>query len=456
MTQNAGAGSFSGRVAILFGSSILTAAIGVFNAFLFARLLGPEAKGDYYLLFLLPNTAAVLLQFGLPAALGFYAARGRTLRIVRRALTLAISLSAAALVVLFAVLPALQGSLLRGLDPTLVVVTLAVIPVLLISTFTTSIVIALKSVRWYGAVIIGRSLMTTLLFVIVIGILKFGVEGAIAIYIVISTMGMVGFVAGAIYAVRRVPVGSDVSYRELLRYGIPLYPGSLTSFFSLRADIFLLAALVPDPSAAIGYYSMAVTLAELATYLPSAVSSVFLPHIAGSVREDADRHVTTVARATILLTGASALALAPAGTILILLLLPAFTPALPAFYVLLPAVVSLAMTRVVGEYVAGLGKTGLTSVSTVLGFAVNLGANVILIPRFGIVGAAAASLISYSTSALIITLIAARLAHAPLYRFWIPRTADARFIVATAAVLARQVIAQRRARPDGSLDGPSV
>ncbi len=79
MTASTGRGTFSERVVILFVTSIATAGIGMFNAFLFARLLGPEAKGDYYLLVLIPNTVLVLVQFGLPSALGFYAAQvGRT------------------------------------------------------------------------------------------------------------------------------------------------------------------------------------------------------------------------------------------------------------------------------------------------------------------------------------------------------------------------------------------
>jgi O-antigen/teichoic acid export membrane protein len=436
---------FSERVVIVFAAQVVTAGIGIVNSLLFARLLGPEVKGDYYLLTLVPNTVLVLVQFGLPAALGFYSARGRTTAIVRRAISLAIFLSAVALLAVFMALPALESALLKGIDPTLIVVSMCVIPVLVVATFMSSIVIALRSVRWYAAVNIGQSVVSTILLVVLIGILGFQIEGAIATYMVAASFGMIGLAMGAVRAVRRVRLGLAVTYGELLRYGLPLYPASLTSFFSSRADVFMIAALVSDASASLGYYSMAVTLAEMATYLPSAVSSVFLPHVAGAAREDADRHVTTVARSTILLTGITAILLAPAGAILIAVVLPAFTPALPALYVLLPAVVSLAIARVVGEYVSGLGLTGRTSAATVLGFVVNLVANIILIPRYGIVGAAAASLISYTTSAVAITLIASRLSGAPMRAFWLPGRADVRFVAGTTASLLRAVAARRRA-----------
>jgi O-antigen/teichoic acid export membrane protein len=451
VTPNTRGGGFSERVAIVFVAQVMTAGIGIFNAFLFARLLGPAVKGDYYLLVMLPATGMVLVQLGLPSALAFFAARHRTVGMMRKTVLLTVVLSAVAVLVGAPLLPLLEDGLLQSMDPALVVATACVLPVLLLRTLSSSILIALKAVRWFAVVMLAEAIANTVLLIFLVGVLGLGLVGAVAMYATSSILGMTGLWIGARRVVAATPPAGGVGYRELLRYGLPLYLGSLTSFFSNRADVFLIAALATDASASLGYYSMAVTLAEMATYLPGAVASIFLPHVAGAQRSDADRDVTTVSRATLLLTGASALLLAPAGTILISVLLPAFTPALPALYVLLPAVVSLAVMRVVGEYVSGLGLTGRTSVATVLGFGINLVANVILIPRFGIVGAAAASLISYTASALAITLIASRLSSAPLARFWVPRPADARFIWTTGRDLVRQVMRRRRA--GGSRNG---
>jgi O-antigen/teichoic acid export membrane protein len=100
------------------------------------------------------------------------------------------------------------------------------------------------------------------------------------------------------------------------------------------------------------------------------------------------------------------------------------------------------VSKVVGGYVSGLGFTARTSAATVLGFAINLVANIILIPQFGIVGAAAASLISYTTTAVAITLIASRLAHESLAAFWIPRRTDVRYIWATSRSLLRRIVSR--------------
>jgi len=254
----------------------------------------------------------------------------------------------------------------------------------------------------------------------------------------------VGFLIGAIRASSRVPEPAPVSYRELFRYGLPIYPGTFTSFFSNRVDVYLLAFLVAEPSAPLGYYSMAVTLAQLVFFFPSAVSSLFFPHVAGSAREEVDRQVPMVARVTLLLTTGMALALVPGAVVLIRLLLPAFEPSLPALFVLLPGVVALSHSKVLTSYLAGLGKTVWTSSVNVGALVLNVVVNLILIPRFGILGAAAASLISYSATAITISLLAARLAHRPVADFWVPRWGDVRFAATTAVGMGRRVL-QRRA-----------
>jgi O-antigen/teichoic acid export membrane protein len=94
---------------------------------------------------------------------------------------------------------------------------------------------------------------------------------------------------------------------------------------------------------------------------------------------------------------------------------------------------------VLSDYLSGLGLTGTTSAVTILAFIINVAANLILIPRFGIVGASAASLVSYAASSIVITLIAARLAHAPARSFLIPRLADVRFVLTTVVALTHRV-----------------
>ena len=105
--------AFSGGVAVLFGTYVFGAGIGIINGILLARLLGPAGKGDYYILVLVPTTAMVLLQFGLPQAFNFYSARGQTKRIGIKALVLTAALTIVAVVAMVVLLPLFRESILH-------------------------------------------------------------------------------------------------------------------------------------------------------------------------------------------------------------------------------------------------------------------------------------------------------------------------------------------------------
>lgn len=433
------ADTFSGRVMVLFGTQVFGAGIGIVNGILLARLLGPAGKGDYYLLILLPTTAMVLIQLGLQQAFAFFAARGRTVGLLTKAVVLTAALSVAALLAVTALLPLLSDTFLHGLGLGQILFALLALPLALNATFTTGILVGRQAVRWYSGVNVVSPLATTVLLILILGGLGPSVNAAIAVYLIASSIQTMGMAVGARRVTTADVVTKSVSYRQLFRYGLPFYPASLTGFFSYRLDAYLIAWLISAPSESLGYYSMAVGLAEMVFFFPNAVSTIFFPHVAGSPRDEADRQVAMVTRVTLLVTGSFTLLLIPAAVMMIWILLPAFGPSILPFIVLLPGVVALGAAKVVGGYMTGIGRPGINSYVSVSSLAVNIVANLVLIPRFGISGAAAASLMSYSFSSLLITGIAARLTRTRVTDFWIPRVSDVQFIVATSSGLVRRV-----------------
>jgi O-antigen/teichoic acid export membrane protein len=438
-------GAFSDRVVVLFAAQVLTLGAGLINGLLLARLLGPSVKGDYTLLVLLPNTLMILGQLGLPQAFGFYSARGRTRTMVAKSIVLAPLQSVGALLAAAAFVAMLGTTLLGDLETTLIAFTLLSLPFLLNANLTTGLVIGRQAVKWYALSNVVHAAVTITLLVVLLGVLGLGLVAALVAFVLPAAIkATVLLVAGARVS-RATPNPTHVSYRELFRYGLPFYPGSLTQFFSYRVDIYLLALLVQDPSAPLGYYSVAVGLAELVFFIPDAVSTVFFPHVAGSSPEESARQAPMVSRVTVLMTAAAALLAAPASAALVVVLLPAYLPALPALYVLLPATVAISVTKILSGYVSGLGLPGITSAINVGSFALNVAANLVLIPQFGIVGASAASLLSYTASSVAFSIVAARITHAPLPDFWVPRSADVRYAVSTIAGYMRRLIGRRTA-----------
>jgi O-antigen/teichoic acid export membrane protein len=443
----AGARVFGGRVATLFVTQATTAAVGLVNAVVVARLLGPAAKGEYYLALLAPTTLLVLGQLGLPSAYGYFAARGLTRGLVRDAVIVALLLAGASGALTIVLMPALRETVLRALPERDALLGLLALPLLFLTNFGQTIVLGRLVVRPFAIVSIAHVLAATVALVVFIGILGLGVEGAIVAFLVYSTIPAIGFLlVGRRATADPQGTAGRASVGDLLRYGLRLYPGSITSFFSYRADVYLLSWLLVSPDVPLGLYSLAVGIAEMVFFFPNAVSSVFFPHVAGSKREDVDHQLPIVSRVTILATAGAAIALVPVAIVLVGVFLPAYTDCLPALFILLPGVVSLSAAKVQSGYLSGLGHTGTTSLIAIVTFVLNVACNLVLIPAFGIAGAATASLVSYTASTLLSGLACRALSHASIRAQLVPTFADVRFLRDRVIELIVAVLASLRER----------
>ena len=401
---------FVRRVAGVLGTRIAQFVLGYGSSLIIAKLLGPEGRGAYVAVLLVPGTLFALGQLGLPSAINYFAGRGSAIRdLVRWSIVLTVAFSVTIVATTLILLPVLETSILKAAPAGLVRLVLLTVPISALATFGGSILYGRQAIRPYNIILVGQSAGSLLGIVVLVGILGLGVPGAIATSIIVGLVGAV-FILREVARVGRSSPGTDpIRLGTLVAYGLRLYPASVTSYFSYRADVYLLQGLLAAPGRAVGLYSYAVTLAELVFYIPDSISTIFFPHVAGSSAEASDRQVGQVARLTILLTLGAGLCLIPGAWLLFRIVLPNFSDALPAMLVLLPGVMSLSLSKILTSYVSGRGRPGPVSVAAVAALAINIGANVLLIPALGIIGAAAASLISYSSHATIMVVVTSRM-----------------------------------------------
>jgi O-antigen/teichoic acid export membrane protein len=429
--------TFAGRVAGVLGTRLVQLACTLAVSFLLARLLGPDGRGVYTLLVLVPTTLFALGQLGLTSAMVFYAGRGgRLADLERHTLILGLGVSAMVVAAALLVLPALEPTALRLAPPDLLRIALLAVPLRLVGTLAGSVLYGRHMFRAYNVILALQSVLSVLLVVLLVGLLGGGVDGALAAYLLFLAFGTVAVVLyldGVRRAEERVAAanggsaetGVPVSARQIAGYGLRLYPASVGTFFGYRADVFLLGWLLASASD-IGVYAVAVSLAELVFNVPDAVSTVLFPRIATASRAEADQLAPAMARMTILATAAAALALIPAAWIALSLLLPAFLGGMPALIVILPGIVALSVAKVLTSYLSGIERLAPVTAAAVASLVLNVAANLMLIPRFGIVGAAAASLVSYTAYAVLMVGFATRASGAPWWLFVIPRPEDVR------------------------------
>ena len=160
-------------------------------------------------------------------------------------------------------------------------------------------------------------------------------------------------------------------------------------------DLILVAHLKGLASA--GWYSTASGLAEIVWYVPNAASAVLFPIVAGLGDRECDQLVCKTCRWSILIMGLGVGFLVVLAPVAVPLLYgKEFLPTVTAIYSLSFGILTNGMFQILGIHLAAKKRLGMLTLITATGFAINLLMNLLLIPRFGIVGAGLASTISYS------------------------------------------------------------
>ncbi|NLF05713.1 MAG: oligosaccharide flippase family protein [Actinomycetales bacterium] len=187
----------------------------------------------------------------------------------------------------------------------------------------------------------------------------------------------------------------DASPAPLLGFGMRMWIGSLSGILLLRLDQAILAPL--SSAVELGYYTLAVSIAEVPLLLTAAARNVLFA--ADSSEPDAQRLATTARLVTaICAVGAVGIAaILPWG--LPLLFGEEFGPSLPVTLVLLVAMLAGTPGSLAGAGLSSRGRPGLRSTSLVIACVVNVALLVLLAPRWGAMGAAAATLVGSIVSA---------------------------------------------------------
>jgi len=197
--------------------------------------------------------------------------------------------------------------------------------------------------------------------------------------------------------------------RTGLRYSLPLVPHALAGVLTAMLDRLLINGLVGMSAA--GVYALAFQLATVVAVITDSVNRAYFPVVTQILKDGDSAKVDELPRVALYMVGAycaAALGLSVfAPEIVALVAPPAFGEAASAVPLIAFA---FALNGVYYIYVNILfyraDGTRLIPLATVVGGAVSIGANLFLIPRFGIAGASMAMVVAQLVSVVFVALIA--------------------------------------------------
>ncbi|GGO65559.1 polysaccharide biosynthesis C-terminal domain-containing protein [Nonomuraea cavernae] len=219
--------------------------------------------------------------------------------------------------------------------------------------------------------------------------------------------------------------------RALVRCQLALsakyHVGWVALYFLVSIDILLLNAL--DSAAAVGIYTVAVTVMALARIPGETITQVVLPQQAGGHVSDASQVTARALRINLFVSSALVGLLAAASPWLIPLVYgPSFAGSVAPLLALAPGTIALMVVRPLEQYLVRLDRPITMTAIAVSALTVNVLLNLVMIPRWGAVGAAVASTVAYVLMAFLEIVRFTRSTGLPV-RELIPGTADLRSVL---------------------------
>jgi len=387
-------------VAILLCGIIITA--------LLARLLGPKGKGQYTIIFLITYLLGRFGSFGIEAANVYYTGKKKhSLQdIISNSIIVAL-FCGSFIILLFFLLSSLtffqRFLILNELDALFLWIAVFTIPFSLLVNLLIKILLGEEKIATFNRINILQQVSQIIFILIFIFFMKFNLLGAIISYAAAVLLTLFVLIS-------RLPAGSlrlnfnKILLQESLKYGIKCYLGNIAQFLSYRIDIFLIALYLSPVE--VGLYSIAVGFAEKIWLLPQSIATVLFPRVSAITPKEADSLTPRITRYAFFIAFLSGLVFFLFAKFLIVFLFGAdFLPSVRPLLILLPGIVLLGGAKTISSDLAGRGKPQLNTYIAFSSLLLNVCLNLWLIPRWGITGAAVATTLSYSLSAVVVILI---------------------------------------------------
>lgn len=401
--------SLSKNSAITFSSQILILVLGIIIMIILARALGPTGKGIYTLIILISAVLLRLGTLGIEAAnVYFTGSKKYEVRdIVSNSLIDALLLGLILILLFWRIshFNIFQNFLNSNqINPFYLWLVVLTVPFSLLSTFLDRVLLGKEEIVKFNKVNIFQPAFQLATIIIFLLILKQGVFGATFSY-VLSVIGAVLFVVFLIKKIAKIRFSFNPKLsRDSVIYGGKAYFGILAQFLNCRLSTFLVAAFLTP--AAVGFYSIAVGIAERLWIIPGAVATVLFSRISSLKDAEANNLTPRVARHTFVIIFILSLMLAILAKPLIKILFgSAFLPSVMPLLILLPGITALGGAKILTADLAGRGRPEFTTMAAVSSLAVNIPLSIFLIPKWGISGAAFASTVAYTLVTVIVIIV---------------------------------------------------
>jgi len=398
--------------------------VGFFTSLLLARWLGPSDRGLLAIMVQVYSVALAVAAVGLPIAVMYFASRpeARTAALLGTNLVCSLALALVFVPVFWLLRGPIASVFAHGHGDLAWILAGALVPVTFLDWTTHNQLLGKLRFGLYNLLVVLSKIASLIGVVVLVGFTGLGVTGGLIALGATSAVMIVGSLPPLLR--EGSPVFDRSLLRSMIRYGGRVQVGTLLQLLNYRLDVIVLRFF--RPLADVGYYVVAAILAELVITVANAFQSSVLPlvsHYEGQERQ-ATTSVSSLRHHGILAAAATLANAAFAPLVIIYGYGPSFHQALVPMFILLPGMWFLGTGTVVGGDLRGRGHPGLSSVVAGLAVVVTVALDVVLIPMFGVPGAAVASVAAYAVYGVASLIALSRVSGIGVRQLAVPQRVD--------------------------------
>jgi O-antigen/teichoic acid export membrane protein len=387
-----------------FGDQTIGLVIGFIVSPLISRLLPPESRGIFTLVFLVPGMITQFIVLGIPSSnIYFYASKkiddltldkvnfyfGSVLSIIGVIINLIIAFS-------------LKSTFYNEVPFNYILLSTISIP---ISIYTSFLMSTLGAKQLFKKIAIFSTSIYILNFALTLAVFFYYKEAMFLLILLTIFVSVINLVILILITKPRIihNNSSITSYLKIaLRYGVPAHLSNVVTYLNYRADQYLVSYLLGNTS--LGLYSVAVGLSEKLWMFSSTISGVAFPKLSELFHDiNAQNKISLLLARWIFIASFI-------GAVIMAILFPFYIKyahgvnyiaSIPLFLIMLPGIVMWGTGRIFANSLASMGKTKPNLYIAITTFILNFSLNLILLPAIGVIGASIATLIAYTTDTLL-------------------------------------------------------
>jgi O-antigen/teichoic acid export membrane protein len=364
-----------------------------------SRHYGPEGSGIYAMAILMQALFAALLNLGIaPSNVYFLGSKKISVAtVLRTSFKMCFFVSLIGIPLGIATVKFAGEKYLPGVPEGVALIALAAFPINLLQGYLASILHGLQKFHKLNVVLLAQPIIFFLAILILVRIGSVSIPQLVGCYVLSAAVSLAITIYVVSNYVRHGPAGQNTGYTaKAINYGYKANFSNLLAFINYRADIFLVNFFIGPLSS--GVYVIAIQISERLWIISQSVATVLLPRLSElSAQEEGGKSLTpVVTRSVLWVTVAMCVVLGLFTVPLVAIIFgKEFSGAATPLLLMLPGVAFVSASRIIASDFAARGKPEWNLYTAAAATVINVIGNVLLIPRYGMAGAATSTSFAY-------------------------------------------------------------